>query len=79
MSDKIHQLLLQLNNNATKDGTELRRQINKLKNYISKRLKELETALADQLADAASMLLMPRSKPKGPLKSVRLLCVLNGS
>ena len=52
MSDKRHQLLLQLNNNATKDRTELRRQINKLKNNINKRLKELETALANQLADS---------------------------
>jgi len=51
MSDERHQLLLQLNSNAQRDRTELRRRINRLKNLIDKRLKELETAHANQLAD----------------------------
>ena len=48
MSDKIHQLLLQINKNATKNRTELRRQINK-------RLKEVKTARANQRAGIKQM------------------------
>lgn len=52
MSDERHKLLLQLNNNSERDRTELRKRINSLKNNIVKRLKLLETARANQLADS---------------------------
>ena len=52
MSDERHRLLLLLNDNTEKDRTELRRKINKLKNDITKRLKTLETAHANLLADS---------------------------
>ena len=55
MSDKIHQLLLQINKNATKNRTELRRQINKPENNINKRLKEVKTAFANQRAGIKQM------------------------
>ena len=51
MSDERHKLLLELNDNSVRDRTVLRKRINKLKNDINKRLKVLETALANQLAD----------------------------
>ncbi|KAL5247878.1 hypothetical protein ACHWQZ_G017149 [Mnemiopsis leidyi] len=52
MSDERHRLILQLNDNMLRDRSELRRKINKLKNNINKRLKELETEHANKLADS---------------------------
>ena len=54
MSDKRHEVLLQHIDNSVKDRTELRSRINKLKNDINKRLKELETFLINQLADSSN-------------------------
>ena len=51
MSNERHKLLQELNDNSVRDRTVLRKRINRLKNDINKRLKELETALANQLAD----------------------------
>ena len=52
MSDQRHKLLQKLHqSNASDNRTELRSQINKLKNLISKRLKHLKEQHAEKLAE----------------------------
>ena len=51
MVEERHTLLQQLNSNEARDRTDLRTRINRLKNDIKKRLKELKTEHANLLAD----------------------------
>ena len=51
LSEERHKLRLLLNNNTSSDRSCLRKNINKLKNQISQRLKTLNNNRAAQLAD----------------------------
>ena len=51
MVDERHKLLNQLNDNPDNDQSDLKRRLNKLRNNIKKRLKELKTEYGDRLAN----------------------------